>query len=923
MRYGFFVFLLLSQALAHNIISAQTDVTSNYLINAGFNEQSDFVSSIVYTYAKDVTDNGGVSSCQPVSGWTADATGDAKAGGVFQFGSGYGLSGSGYVIPGTDMDGQTTGGALGLAACWSNSVGYGQNVTLKPGLYRFSYKVFNAGPNIISNYSNLFGFVTDDGKTYYDDMEFYSDEWTEGVVYMMLTATTSGHIHVGYSCGNVGSGNSPKLFVDWVKLEVFDESPGYMSDILTSKFGTTSSDWGATGTYTADGVTGVEVYQWAASLPTGKRMSQKVSGLPNGHYQVTAYVGVSSTSERDNTSNKITEGSLSYASVIANGVSHGVPAYNRTDCDKFDRVVLNDVEVTDGTLEISLNQDQTGPNWLVIQVKSIKCLRPIPSDLRYIIGDVNEDGVITIADVTALVDIILGKVTVTSSLQMRANVNEDDGITIADVTALVDIILGKTDVKTVDLTYTYADLNAMVYAGQSGAENDAGGDYILESAVCSLTGQDVSGQYSIGNYLTTLHVSTSLTNVESMSIYAIGKENIAGPMTVNCRDEDVSYSYSAGSTLTYASSLESDVITISATSSSPVTAYLRPVSLPKGVKVSIRTSDGQVYSQDFSSIKVGETNNLQFTQTAAQNLWMTTIPGNTYFSMISTPGAHDAATSGCTSYVYLSKCQADDLATLLANGVRAFDIRPGYYYGSTITENNLYIYHGQVSTNVLYKDAIRIFSEFLENNPSEAISIIMVKENNKPTLSSWSDRSSEMWSVIDAVHDTYADYMKVLDHSYYTLDDFRGKICYVNRTGTDCRNTVRITNWPDDGSVTDYSCAIGGTCYANVEDAYNASETNKKTVMTAMLDMASANTDRSRFHYAYTSIAGSLTSNLTGHASVMNPYTANYISNTLSGPTGYVYADYMGNASNGGSGLLKAVVAQNHKYVFKDRTRME
>ena len=920
MRNCCLLFLILWLCLSGCIL-AQKDVTGLYLTNAKFDDPSDYVGSIVYTYAKDATENGGVSSCQPVSGWTADAAGDAKAGGVFQFGSGFGLSGSGYVIPSSGPSAES-GGALGLAGCWGNAVGYSQEVTLPPGLYRFSYKVYNAGPNEIANYGNQFGFVADNEKTFYDDTDFYSGEWTEGIMYMMLTTTTSGRIHVGYSCGNVGSGNTPKLFVDEVKLEVYDASPGYMLESLTSRFGTSPSDWGATGTYSADGVTGVEVFQWAASLPTGKRMSQKVTGLPDGLYRVTVFASVSSTSGRDNTSNVITERSMNYASVHANGVSHGVPAYNRIECGKFDRIVLNDVEVSDGTLEISLNQDMTGPNWLVMQVKDVQCVRPVPLDLRYILGDVNADGVVTIADVTALVDIILGKISSTNSLRLRADVNEDEGITIADVTALVDIILGKSEAKTVDRTYTYADLDAMFYTEQSGTENNGGADYLLNSAVGSITGLDVSEHYAMEDYLTTLHVSTTLQNLESMSVYAIGKEQIAGPMAVNCREDEASYTYSAGDALTYANSLESDVIAVRDVSSNVITAYLRPVSLSKGVKVSIRTTDGLVYSQDFKEITIGEANDLQFTQSSAQNLWMATIPGNTYFSMVSTPGAHDAATSGCTTATYLSRCQADDLPSLLANGVRAFDIRPGYYYDSAITEDNLYIYHGMVSTNVLYKDAIRIFAEFLENHPSEVISVIMVKENNKPTIGG-TDRSSEMWNVIDAVHTTYGDYMKVLDHSYYTLDDFRGKICYVNRTGTDCKNTVRITNWPDDSSVTDYSCAIGGTCYANVEDAYNASESDKKTVTTAMLDMASTNTNRARFHYVYTSIAGTFFSSLTGHAAVMNPYTASYISNSLSGPTGYVYADYMGNASNGGAELLKAVVAQNYKYVYKGRTRME
>ena len=54
-------------------------------------------------------------------------------------------------------------------------------------------------------------------------------------------------------------------------------------------------------------------------------------------------------------------------------------------------------------------------------------------------GDVNRDGNVTIADVTALVNIILGK----GETNALADVNKDDSVTIADVTALVNIILGK------------------------------------------------------------------------------------------------------------------------------------------------------------------------------------------------------------------------------------------------------------------------------------------------------------------------------------------------------------------------------------------------------------------------------------------------------------------------------------------------
>lgn len=57
-------------------------------------------------------------------------------------------------------------------------------------------------------------------------------------------------------------------------------------------------------------------------------------------------------------------------------------------------------------------------------------------------GDVNNDGSITIADVTELVNIILGKNLPAN--QGMADINGDGSVTIADVTALVNIILGKT-----------------------------------------------------------------------------------------------------------------------------------------------------------------------------------------------------------------------------------------------------------------------------------------------------------------------------------------------------------------------------------------------------------------------------------------------------------------------------------------------
>ena len=907
-------------------VAAQTDVTDKYLTNAGFDVEADFVSSIVYTYASDANQYGGVSSCQPVTGWTADATGDGKAGGSFRYGSGFGLAGNDYKVPSTDAQGNSLGGALGLAGCWGNAVGYSQALTLPAGTYRISYSVYNAGTNTIANYDNKIGFVESSSATHYADIEFYVGEWTEGVIYLSLKTETSGTFQVGYACANIGSGGTPKLFVDYVRIESLDDA--YVLEDKTSLVAVDKESWGGGGIYKAEDVTATETFQWAASLPLGERLGQTVSGLPNGVYSLSMYVAVSSTSGRDNTGNVIVDGSTQYASFHANNISHAVPAYNRENFDKFDRIELNDIYVTDGKLKLYLNQDMTGPNWLAVQVKRLTRVSELPRT-TYTIGDVNKDNDVTISDVTQLVNIILGRQE-NYDLEV-ADMNEDGEVTISDVTQMVNVILGRKEAKVVDNNYLYADLNAIVYAEQSAAEN-SNASYMLNTATGILNNADVSLKYDMRDYVTTLNLTTTFDNVASISVYALDKTAIAGPMTILNRGGKLKYTYTAGDELTYANSLQSDVVTVTGTTDGAYVAYLRPVTLGRGVKVTVRTTDGKYYSQDFTDISAGKVNNLSFTQNTAANLWMATIPSNTYFSMLSTPGAHDAATKDCSS---VAKCQSEDLAGLLANGVRAFDFRPRYTSNSQsdIELNNLEIYHGSVATGVKFKDAIDILINFVKENPSEAVSVIMQKENSK-LIFSLTDQS-ETWraSIRECFSDaSRAPYLMGSVRGYHTLGDVRGKVSIVSKNPygnseysyRDVIYGAVIEKWPDDGVVTDYSCDMTQAwnwvdCRASVEDAYNSSTDTKKSQVETQLKLANANTDHTHYNYTFTSIANSITSS----ANTMNNYTANTLIPTLTGPLCYVYADFMGSSDYYGSVLLKAVIEQNYKYVFKGRSRVE
>jgi len=463
------------------------------------------------------------------------------------------------------------------------------------------------------------------------------------------------------------------------------------------------------------------------------------------------------------------------------------------------------------------------------------------------------------------------------------------------------------------------------------------------AAVATTTNNGANASFTFGHVCSVIDVDLSSFNggtVASVALCSNTKVSLTGRMSFNASTKAATVSTDDGDT--YFSSTQSDVVLVSDINlSKPVVRfYVLPTKQTAGLTITVKTTDGNYYTKS-SATAVGTSDvntdylasvsgtsgtackpyykkyNFGTVNNAKTNRWMAMIPGSTYFSMLSTPGSHDSATSsGDAGSLSAAKCQSETIAQQLENGVRAFDLRPQYCSSSTISADNLTIYHGPYSTGILYKDAIATIVDFLQKNPTEAISIIMMKESATGT-----DQTSTMVSVINSIHSSYSNYFKVLDHSYYTLNDYRGKIFYGCRPAQDITGAVRVTNWPDDTSATGYSVGVGGLCYASVEDAYNTKDDAKKTVVNVLLDLASANTNRARFHYTFTSVAWSLLGpTITGQANTQNPAAATYIG-TLTGPTGYVYGDFMGSSSYSGSTLLKAIIAQNAKYVYKNRTR--
>ena len=199
---------------------AQTDVTSTYIKNPGF-EDATAVTANIRTYAKDkATETDETSGLQEVADWTAVNSGDGMAAGAFAYGDTtvFLSSNKDYKAPAT----APTGGgnnALGLVAVWSQTAQYTQAATLPAGTYTLTADIYNSFGGITAASKDLFGFITDGGTEYLAIAKSYTaNTWATISVTFTLAEETSGKFSIGYTSTNIGSADAQHLFYDNLKL---------------------------------------------------------------------------------------------------------------------------------------------------------------------------------------------------------------------------------------------------------------------------------------------------------------------------------------------------------------------------------------------------------------------------------------------------------------------------------------------------------------------------------------------------------------------------------------------------------------------------------------------------------------------------------------------------------------------------------
>ena len=158
---------------------------------------------------------------------------------------------------------------------------------------------------------------------------------------------------------------------------------------------------------------------WNTSGVGRSDIYQEIQGLPDGYYRFSAVAMVNDEGQTLN--------------LYANDEKKTTP--NTNEGTRTSVIA----QVTDGNLRIGLEAEDITSSWIAFDDARLEYLG------LFMPGDVNYDGLISIADVTALVNIILGKDSVEPYQYNHdaADVNNDGTISIADVTALVNLILGK------------------------------------------------------------------------------------------------------------------------------------------------------------------------------------------------------------------------------------------------------------------------------------------------------------------------------------------------------------------------------------------------------------------------------------------------------------------------------------------------
>lgn len=304
--------------------------------------------------------------------------------------------------------------------------------------------------------------------------------------------------------------------------------------------------------------------------------------------------------------------------------------------------------------------------------------------------------------------------------------------------------------------------------------------------------------------------------------------------------------------------------------------------------------------------------------------WMQTLDDNLFLCRLSIPGAHDAATSSCSSSGLSGSAhtQTYTIAQQLEHGVRMFDLRP-VWDGS-----NMMIYHGIVNTKVKFNDALTTLCNFLDAHPKEFLFVIMRHEDDIASSDDKAKWPAQMKNCLNAKKQYLIDYSPTL-----TVRDMRGKLLVMSRNTYDDGPLGGYVNGGGDNGTLNKTLVGPSGAYMNftIQDMYDVAgsgQLNQKVAaMKSLLDRSMGEQEY-RLYMNHTSgyskkssflgISYSTYEGVQECARTCNKAMIDYMQGKT-GPMGFVMMDFAGDNNYNGQNLIDLIINNNFSTYANER----
>lgn len=185
------------------------------------------------------------------------------------------------------------------------------------------------------------------------------------------------------------------------------------------------------------------------------------------------------------------------------------------------------------------------------------------------------------------------------------------------------------------------------------------------------------------------------------------------------------------------------------------------------------------YSMDKTNATVSSIDWTTYSSYVDGPCWMSHVDGSKYLDELSIPGTHDSGTCSVDNdtepQTSLAKCQQDYIPTQLLEGIRYFDIRLGKNdkNGDPGIDHGICYLHKKDGGFMQLSHVIGYFKTFLNENPSEALIMLVSRGNDEAT-------DESVTTAFANVMGNYSDLFYTSSH-VPTLNEVRGKIVLLRR----------------------------------------------------------------------------------------------------------------------------------------------